>query len=649
MKRFSPLLVLVPVLLSCGGNSNTPSSSKESSQEPSSQSVVPETYTEKEINVRYVDPSMDQKTKLRFYEGSPDIPYMPIDEYYALLLNGRSQEPERYKLSVLHDNNLYVVTSPNGQADFDVVADTMETDNLSFFISTKTYEDGYNALMGTDGCPWIQIEDVIPESDPVKVTVDFGKYHIDLRGDGDKLYLPLPTLQDLFSDSDLLTSLYNRQDLFVYSGADGEDTKSFGLDTYEPCLKTDLGKEYAEFLYNELCFDYDVILGRPTRSSLERYYDLSKGLDAALESRPLGKLIKQYFTDGTAVGYATGLSLFGRLTADGGHTTVGPFNSVNYDLEKGTPVMPSWYNRVYMQVENALHKVERENYEEYVNACLGYRHHSEIRMDRKDGLGLNATSTANLRGEQTYKKINSTAFILIDDYMGDCTNLEAWNNYYAGTGALPFGPSTGGAVACIYKGLLKAQADSSVKNVVVDLSSNTGGSVDEMMYLISLLTENKVGETTMSIANRATGQLLTGKFKVDRNLDRVFDEKDAAFNPVAGKNIAVLMSQNGFSCGGISPIYLHDRGIFTMGDDSGGGCCSILYQHSGMGLFTVRSSSDAVVDKNGKKIDEVREGSCDHKFEIKEKTGSYGTKTLDFSSFFKIEEIERVLKDHFVD
>ena len=652
IKRFSPLLVLAPLLLSCGSPSTSASTSLAPSSQDGSSSVASENssgavkaFTEKEVNVYYANKSLNQKTKVRFYEHTGETPYMPIDTYYSLLLKGRTDDEKRTKLSVTVSGDVYTVASTEGKATFDVKENVMSSDNFSFFTSTKTYESGYNALVGSDGMPWMKIEKIEPSTDPKKTIVDFDDYGIDLLGDGFSLYLPLPTMQDIFSDTNIITSLYNRKDIYVYKGFD-DDMKNMGLDMYEPCLKTDLGVGYATYLYNEMCFDYDVILGRPTRSSLERYYDLSQGLDHALESRPLGKIVKQYLTDGTASGYATGLYLMGQLTADGGHTNVSPFMGSMIDPETGASVSPSWTQGILSQVSANLQNLSLQGYEEIMDSCKSYNHHSEIRANRRDGLGLASTGLDGLRGEETYKKVNSTAFIFIDGYMNDCLNAEEWKKYYAGEGMLPYGEKKGGAVVSLFKGLQKAQEDQSVKNVVIDLSSNTGGSLDEMMYVVSLLTENAVGETAVSFHNRVTDQRIKAKLLIDRNLDRVFDEKDKELNLVKGKNVAVLMSQNGFSCGGISPILLHDNGLFTMGDISGGGCCSIFYQHTGAGLFTTRSSGDALIDKRGRKIDEAREDSCDHKFEIKT-VESEGKTFLDYSAFFKIEDIERVLAEHF--
>ena len=674
-------LALIPLLLACNQNPQSSSSEKQSSattsettsqqatsettsqqatsesteslssiistsQEASSSEQQQDSFTTKEINVYYVNETQNQKVNLRFYDSDKDIPYISIKDFYEILLKNLSTDKDRNQLKVDVKGDIYTVTAPGGVATFDKSLHMMTSDCLPFFTSTKTYETGYKALAGTDGMPWIKVEKMEPNKDPKQTVIDFASYNIHFHGDESDLYLPLPTLQDLFSDTDLLASFYNRENLYVYYAGRNEETTSFGKGIYEPCLKTDFGKDYAKFLYNEMCFDYDNLLGRPTRSSLEQYYDLSNGLNAALESRPFGKIVKNHLTDGTAKGYAIGLSLFGRLTADGGHTNVSPFMSYEYDKEKEAAIAPSWAYSLMSNVSKTVAQYTKEGYEELVNACKSYGHHGEIRLDRAKAFGLNTLNSSELRGEETYKKVGNTAFIFIDDYMGEFYNEQDWKKYYAGEGDLPWGENKGGSVLSTYKGLKKAQDDKDVKNVVTDLSSNSGGSVDEMMYVISLLTENKIGSTVMKMYDRVTDQTFDITFTVDRNLDKKFDENDKSFNLVEGKNIAVLMSQNGFSCGGISPIYLHDRGIFTMGDISGGGSCSIYYQHDGVGLKSVRSSPDAILDKNGVIIDKARATSCDHKFEIKtEEVGEHAM--FDFSDFFKVDQIASVMDEHF--
>ena len=82
-----------------------------------------------------------------------------------------------------------------------------------------------------------------------------------------------------------------------------------------------------------------------------------------------------------------------------------------------------------------------------------------------------------------------------------------------------------------------------------------------------------------------------GEFEFDFNFDKKFDEKDDEMLKLTeGKDITVLTTKSAFSCGGISPIYLHDNGLFTVGDECGGGSCSIYMQYDAFGGLNRASS-----------------------------------------------------------
>ena len=109
-----------------------------------------------------------------------------------------------------------------------------------------------------------------------------------------------------------------------------------------------------------------------------------------------------------------------------------------------------------------------------------------------------------------------------------------------------------------------------------------------------------------------------------------------------GLNIAVLSSKNGFSCGGISPIYLHDAKIFTMGDNSGGGSCSILYIYDVYGLKHVASSPVQMLTLAGASIDSVRETSCD--LHLEKIDGDMANK---YDNFYNMDKLEEYINEHY--
>ena len=132
------------------------------------------------------------------------------------------------------------------------------------------------------------------------------------------------------------------------------------------------------------------------------------------------------------------------------------------------------------------------------------------------------------------------------------------------------------------------------------------------------------------------------EYKIDANFDRVFDEKDLEVDYVGGLNVAVLTSQCGFSCGGISPIYLHDQGFYTLGNYCGGGCCSIIGSHDIYGLYQQNSATEPVIDKRGRTIDEARFDCCDTPLEIKTKEDG----SLDFSAFYDFNNVSKLIHEH---
>ena len=121
----------------------------------------------------------------------------------------------------------------------------------------------------------------------------------------------------------------------------------------------------------------------------------------------------------------------------------------------------------------------------------------------------------------------------------------------------------------VKKALDEAKEDPNVKNFVIDISANGGGSADIVMAMTSLIMD----KSYISQDNSLTGQRSIVEYEVDRNFDRVFDAKDEDVH--YDLNFAVLTSGMSFSCGNLFPSMLKDNGVPVMGATSGGGACAI--------------------------------------------------------------------------
>ena len=168
----------------------------------------------------------------------------------------------------------------------------------------------------------------------------------------------------------------------------------------------------------------------------------------------------------------------------------------------------------------------------------------------------------------TYVKKCDTAVCVFDSF--NSRNEEAWKDYYAGKGPLPTAENTEKDDMVIFlDALKKADADPEVKNFIIDITANGGGSADIVMAMTSLIMD----KSYISQDNSLTGQRSIVQYEVDRNFDRVFDEKDKDVH--YDLNFAVLTSGMSFSCGNLFPSMLKDNGVPVMGATSGGGACAI--------------------------------------------------------------------------
>ena len=141
--------------------------------------------------------------------------------------------------------------------------------------------------------------------------------------------------------------------------------------------------------------------------------------------------------------------------------------------------------------------------------------------------------------------------------------------------------------------------DPDVKNFILDISTNGGGSSDIVVFITSMFCN----KNDIYYENVLTGQKMKCSYEVDRNLDGKFDEKD---NEVKYHlNFALLTSCYSFSCGNLLPALLKDYGIPLIGQTSGGGSCCVLFNPSADGFGYRYSTHRARLNNTkGENIDE---------------------------------------------
>ncbi|MBR3539020.1 MAG: hypothetical protein IKN79_08105 [Eubacterium sp.] len=128
-----------------------------------------------------------------------------------------------------------------------------------------------------------------------------------------------------------------------------------------------------------------------------------------------------------------------------------------------------------------------------------------------------------------------------------------------------------------------------VRAIFPELTSGGKGTV-AMLGVEDLL----FGSHKKVVLNQGTGISETVQFTFNRNLDGVFDEKDATVD-YSRYHFAVLESKSSFFCGNLFPTEAKEHGILILGETSGGSSCNVASHATADGL----ADPDDLTDKGG--------------------------------------------------
>ena len=240
----------------------------------------------------------------------------------------------------------------------------------------------------------------------------------------------------------------------------------------------------------------------------------------------------------------------------------------------------------------------------------------------------------------TYVKKGDTAVCVFDSF--NERNEKAWKDYYAGTGPMPTVENAPNDDMVIFlDALKKAAADPEVKNFVIDITANGGGSADIVLAMTSLILD----KSYISQDNSLTGQRSIVEYEVDRNFNGVFDAADQDVH--YDLNFAVLTSGMSFSCGNLFPSILKDNGVPVMGATSGGGACAIQAMCTADGFcFQISSFRARLNTIDGKNIDAgvTPDFPIDNTGTVEVETADGNTTTVkDYTKYFDIDYLRSLL------
>ena len=543
---------------------------------------------------------------LRFYNDMPNVAYVSISNFQQMMYPGTTVQV------VPTGEHQYALTSPCGTATVDTDKDIFESDDYEAFTNMMGQVQPGMPNTCYDALPIIRWKSIDIQPKNVHVALDYGKYGIDIRADDTSVYFPFATIADLYIDSYMHIADYNGQTILIAPNGAYDLDDGYPKSFIAPILQETRTADMADFNYRNLCFTLTNFFGYPGRTLLENKGLKEKGLDQALQDYgEAGQMTRTLLKSQNMYEYMTGTVALGYLLNDGGHTYI--------DVTKISPIDQEttfW---------DAFTKVKREKINEFEAACPEYWDAERTSYySRETGSALNKLRTEKIGKGVKYYKEGSTAYCWFDSFLCDDSG---WRRFYRGEGPKPTAQDyPNDWLIALIDALQKAEADPEVKNFVLDISTNGGGSSDVVMFITSILCN----KADMYYENTLTGQKIKSTYEVDRNLDGKFDEKDAEVK--YNLNFALLTSTCSFSCGNMLPALLKDYGIPLLGIQSGGGSCCVLYNPSADGFGYRYSTHRArLTDTKGENID----------------AGIKPTYELETADFFNLPKISQFIESYY--
>ena len=522
---------------------------------------------------------------LHFVDGVNDLPYIEagdmIDFYKALyVLYDKPVQMTVAKngavVTCVRKNEVYKVDSA---MTIDFENDVIRFDDYNLFMmspSNSTILDVTSFKFFDEQNRPRLIKKVEPKYLPRfggPLEINLSNYGIDLVIRDGKYLVPLQTFSDLFFAPVFLNSLYFNGKTVIWSSDLSEKGNKADRELYYQGNKGERSEALARFGYGELCMVLDTLYGLKEQHNIQSFDQLFQS-QGAVQMSVAASIAPQF----NLKSFLTGPSVFDADKAI--YHLIGDFLDDNHC---------KWYNFSYLTGEHPEYKpngAARERIDGYEKIYKAAREASYP--------PASYPKETYPYGVPGYQEVGDTAFVTFDVFEMAPDFQANLDKYYTED------PDTfpdNDTIGLIMKAHKKISENPSIKNVVIDLSVNFGGTADTAVFVAAWF----LGETTVSFKDTATGALCSTSYRCDANRDHEFDENDT----LGSRKLFCLVSPCSFSCGNLVPnLFKESEKVTLLGRSSGGGACVVQPISSAWGTcFRISGPMRLCRAKNGSYYD----------------------------------------------
>ena len=572
-------------------------------QAPAEHTVEKRTYPHLWHYDQYEEDGVNEgEINLYFVDGG-DIPYTALSEYLPFLAKIISEaefdgEAEvAYEIQSEPAAGFFLVTRPdNGSALLiDTEKDTMTFSSYDSFaqrpgssrlVSFKeipdpdlsqdmsayidlvmeamkngvTDEEGLNAYLAEHGVQkaeqsrtFFAAADEIYNRRGTPFTIPLADYQIDLICADGECYLPFQTMNDFLVSSHYVLYVFNGKTVI------GDVSGGNLLDRAYEAEPEEMSEAFARYNFNELCLYLDYFYGLKEEHRIGSFRDYI--------ANDTGLYAKMVSTSGAD--FDSAVTDLTWLFFDDGHSGFRKSSWRNEDAMRGIDFVTSM-GRMGFSVRNKI---------------------------RSTNALTDARQAAYPDGIPGYEEVGDTAFITFDSFSAKRRAGE----YYSIED--PDNPQDTIELIC-YAHRQITREGSPVKNVVLDLSCNTGGSSDAALTVAAWFT----GCATFVLRSTMTGAETIASYRADVNLNGYITSdpegngnRDPDDSLYGRYHLYCLISGKSFSCANLVPaVFEQNGGITLIGQRSGGGSNAVLPSTSASGTcFQVSGPMQISADING--------------------------------------------------
>lgn len=504
----------------------------------------------------------EDSVRTRFVNDEEFIPYLTLSQYADL-----------YQ-SHLADSMYSVVSKTNRYSERWVIYQKVGFNKVVYFTSEINYNRKTISLMGSIGNTFKENDNprdtyslnyglytdgyAFSLSDDTEVNYSFAEYDFNvLKSSNNNYYLPLGLFDITYSFNSGVYFYYNYAGIYSTTDPDNFFNKKFNNTTVDDEMSEynkNLTMPYYLREYNAYLFLY----------LLDNFYGL-----------------KEYKNIDSAINFVTRNGLYRKLFDVNGSIRSQAMSDVLTLLDDNHTALvkasPAWSEDVFIRygaegtyARQQLGLTLKDNREKYLPASYSSSEH-----------------------EVLYSDDSKTAMFLLDDF-----SFGAKNDVFNSDGSVKSDAKKYDTFFAVISCLEEIKNKGTVENVILDLSTNGGGTLGVMMKLLCLISKNNSSE--ISYYDSDSSVISFGASYIDINNDSLYDLNDCFGDDF---NIYILTSDCSFSCGNAFPCYSQIAGdAKIIGQKSGGGECVVAVHYLPNGEYVYHSSNLHIgsynVDKN---------------------------------------------------